>query len=122
VALGFYTQLRAEELEPRSSPRPRRSKIADERTGRLGCCRQDQEVPQSAQSTIRNPLRPPQCHHNCVAVPRVWWRLTNVGDLKNRLDSAYGSLWQRTAGFRTDLKIMVSPVRIRVPPLIKACK
>jgi site-specific DNA recombinase len=72
----------------RSSPRPRRSKIADERTGRLGCCRQDHEVLQRAQPTIRNPLRPPQCHHNCVAVPSVWWRLTNVGDLKNRLDSA----------------------------------
>jgi hypothetical protein len=60
-------------LEPsrRSSSRPRRSKMADERTGRLGRCRQDQEVRQRAQPTIRNPLRQPQCHHNCVAVPSV---------------------------------------------------
>jgi hypothetical protein len=38
---------------------------------------------------------------------------------KNRLGSAYGGLWRRTAGLGTDLKIMVSPVRIRVPPLLK---
>jgi hypothetical protein len=36
-----------------------------------------------------------------------------------RLDSAHGALWRLTVGFGTDLKIMVSPVRIRVPPLKK---
>ncbi len=44
-------------------------------------------------------LGPPQFHHLCVAV--------------------HGVLWRLTAGSRTDLKIMVSPVRIRVPPLKK---
>src|SRR3712207_9261600 len=38
---------------------------------------------------------------------------------KDRLDSAYGARWRLTVGSWTDLKIMVSPVRIRVPPLIK---
>ena len=38
---------------------------------------------------------------------------------KNRLDSAFGALWRLTVGFGTNLKIMVSPVRIRVPPLRK---
>ena len=32
---------------------------------------------------------------------------------------AYGALWRLTVGFGTDLKIMVSPVRIWVPPLEK---
>jgi hypothetical protein len=47
------------------------------------------------------------------------WRSTAVdGGLrrsmtsKSRLDSVYGALWRLTVGFRTDLKIMVSPVRI----------
>jgi hypothetical protein len=37
----------------------------------------------------------------------------------NRLDSVYGAPWGINVGFGTDLKIMVSPVRIRVPPLEK---
>jgi hypothetical protein len=37
----------------------------------------------------------------------------------NRLDTAHGALWRLTVGSRTDLKIMVSPVRIRVLPLKK---
>ena len=41
---------------------------------------------------------------------------------EKRLDSVYGAPWRLTAGFRTDLKIMVSPIRIRVPPLKKSCK
>jgi hypothetical protein len=52
---------------------------------RLGRCRQDQEVRQSAQPTIRNPLRPPQCHHNPVAVPGVQWRPTGIDDLHKPL-------------------------------------
>jgi hypothetical protein len=44
-------------------------------------------------------LGPPQLHHICVAV--------------------HGVLRRRTVGCRTDLKIMVSPVRIRVPSLRK---
>ena len=50
--------------------------------GRLGRCRQGQEVRQSAQPTIRNPLRPPQCHHNPVTVPGVRLRSTAGGDLR----------------------------------------
>ena len=38
---------------------------------------------------------------------------------KMRLDSAHEALWRLTVGFGTDLKIMVSPVRIRVLPLKK---
>jgi hypothetical protein len=41
------------------------------------------------------------------------------GISKNRLDTTRGALWQGTVGSRTDLKIMVSPDRIRVPPLLK---
>jgi hypothetical protein len=62
-------------------------------------------------------------HHNPTTTA---WRSTAVdGGLrrsmtsKSRLDSVYGALWWLTVGFRTDLKIMVPPVRIRVPPLKK---
>jgi hypothetical protein len=41
--------------------------------------------------------------------PRPYWR--------GLLDSANGGLWRETVDFR--LKIMVSPIRIRVPPLDK---
>jgi hypothetical protein len=65
-------------------------------------------------------LGPPQLHHICVAVHGGRWGSTAASDLKkNRLDSVYGDLWQLTVGFGTSLKIMVSPVRIRVPPLLK---
>ena len=35
---------------------------------------------------------------------------------KNRMGTAYGAPWRLMVESRTDLKIMVSPVRIRVPP------
>jgi hypothetical protein len=63
-------------------------------------------------------------HHNSTTSA---WRSMAFGGgsrdsvtSKNRLDSAYGALWRLNVGFGTDsLKIMVSPVRIRVPPLQK---
>src|SRR5215213_3624513 len=45
-------------------------------------------------------LGPPPLHHICVAV--------------------HGGLRRSNVGLRTDVKIMVSPVRIWVPPLTKA--
>jgi hypothetical protein len=67
-----------------------------------------------------------EIHHNCTTTA---WRFTALpggprrsATSKNRLDSAYDALWRLTVGFGTDLKIMVSPVRIRVPPLKKSCK
>jgi hypothetical protein len=70
---------------------------------------------------IWHALIPPQFHHNCVAAHVVRWRSTAVGVLQNPLrHTAYGALWRLTVGFGSDsLKIMVSPVRIRVPPLTK---
>ena len=53
--------------------------------GRPGRCRQDREIRQSARQTIGNPPRPPQCHHNPVAVHGVRWRLTAVGNLRKPL-------------------------------------
>jgi len=62
-------------------------------------------------------LSPPQLHHLCVEVSGAPWGSTAVGDFQNRLDSAHGAPWRSNVGFRTELKIMVLPVRIRVPPL-----
>jgi hypothetical protein len=64
----------------------------------------------------------PWAHHNSTTSA---WRSTSFSGgsrravlSKNRLDSAHGALWRSTAGFGTDLKIMVPPVQIRVPPLL----
>ena len=40
---------------------------------------------QRPHKAIRSPRRPPQCHHNPVALPGVPWRLTAVGDLQKPL-------------------------------------
>jgi hypothetical protein len=60
-------------------------------------------------------------HHNATTSA---WRFTAFGGgsrrsviFKNHLDTAHRHRGRWAVGFGTDLKIMVSSVRIRVPPL-----
>jgi hypothetical protein len=59
--------------------------------------------------TVGNPLRPPQSHHNCVAVHGVRWRSTAIGDLQTPL--GFG-LWGSMAN---NLRIPDGPENHGVP-------
>jgi hypothetical protein len=60
-------------------------------------------------------------HHNATTTPRRFPAFgcgpRRIATSKNRLGTVYGAPQRFLVEFRTDLKIMVSPVRIRVPPL-----
>jgi hypothetical protein len=60
-------------------------------------------------------------HHNATTTPRRFPAFgcgpRRIATSKNRLGTVYGAPQRLMVEFRTDLKIMVSPVRTRVPPL-----